>query len=302
MITALDPCTDYQWQVRARCTGDLWSEWTSVQEIRTKGCNPTYCFSYGLGQAAYIHSTTIVSTTFVSGNDYGYGGYTGREYRVSEGQPVAIVARATPPAGFANDRPLYWRYWIDRNQDGDFQDDQEMVAEGITVGSHDFAPASITGLPASAKAYRIRIGVSLDRYPQVCAVESNKYIEDYALFVDMAQQGIKIGPKDSSSEPRPGPAPIRPGKQITNTPGFEVGIPYPNPVRSEVQLSIDLDEAGTLQWQLVDSRGNTWKRGSQFMDAGHARLRLQLDDLPPGLYRWVIRTENGHQVVPVLKH
>ncbi len=302
VITALDPCTEYEWQVRARCSGGIWSDWTAVQEIRTKGCNPTYCFSYGLGQAAYINSTSIAGISFVSGNDYGYGGYTGREYRLIEGQALAISARATPPAGFGNDEALYWRYWIDRNQDGDFQDDQEMVAEGITVGTHDFAPASISGLVASAKAYRIRIGVSPERFPQVCAVESNKYIEDYAIFIDMAQQGIKVGTKNPSQQPIPEPAPIRPGKQITDASRLVIGTPYPNPVRSEVRLPVDLDQAGTLHWQMVDSRGNTWKQGSQFMDVGQAQLRLSLDDLPPGLYRWVIRTEGGHRVVPVLKH
>lgn len=78
---------------------------------------------------------------------------------------------------------LYWRVWIDLNQDGDFTDAGEMVYETVGTGLQegDFT------LPATATAGRTRIRVAMSKsgYPSPCGDIQEGEVEDYSAVISI---------------------------------------------------------------------------------------------------------------------
>lgn len=137
-----------------------------------------YCASQSLENLAWIEGVRINTTTNVSGSDMGYGDYTSSPVILVKGNTYLFGAQAK----FANKKAaLNWRFWIDYNQDGDFEDVGEMVFEGKSA---NIAKKQIS-IPGSAAdgVTRVRISAKYGSYPSPC--ESFQYgeVEDYAVNI-----------------------------------------------------------------------------------------------------------------------
>ncbi len=112
----------------------------------------------------------------------GYGDYTELSATISAGSNPGITL--TPGLSYPSYRPdLYWRVWIDLNQDGDFTDSGERVFQrfnntGSVVNGNLNIPAT-----ASNGATRMRVIVSKNNYVGPCASFDQGEVEDYSVVI-----------------------------------------------------------------------------------------------------------------------
>lgn len=299
VLTGLDPCTEYVWQVRPVCTPE--SNWSSPQNIRTTGCSALYCYSYGLGRSAYIQSVSFQGTTHVSGNDYGYGNHTDQPYHIPEDQPLQLEARALPADEFATFDQVYWRIWIDRDQDGRFADEGELWLEQVSGPTGVLNYTGAINLPPSETPYRIRLAISPDRFPQVCAVETQKYTEDYQIHVDMMMNDLPLPRRQMNGNENSGRI-FPQTTPHTQRPALSVEAPFPNPFRSRLQVPLHLAEAGSITWQILGNDGVRHRQQTLQLDSGHHQLDLRLHGLPPGYYQLRIVGPADTHSWPLIRH
>jgi hypothetical protein len=176
---SLTPCTDYEVQVQARC-GAQTTGFSPSLVVSTQGCGDSYCYSYGLTWDDWIQKVEFGGFNHTSGNDYGYGNFTALKAAVNQGSsnPIKLTAGT-------NDDPatVFWRVWIDFNQDNDFADAGEMV---LQMSASNSAPltgniAIPTGL--SPGITRMRVSMSPDSYSIPCSQFGNREIEDYSIEI-----------------------------------------------------------------------------------------------------------------------
>ena len=296
-IPGLEPCTAYEWQVRTVCDTSRSSAWSPLKEVSTTGCSAAYCYSYGLGRAAYIDAVTINEVQHESGNNYGYADHTYKEFRMPSDAPLAVSVRGAFPAPLQVDK-FYWRIWLDRNQDGDFQDEEEKLLEATTPTGEALTTVITHDLPASAHPYRLRIGLSTERYPQGCAVESNKYVEDYQVFIDLAQNPIRV---PAASE-RPRIEGITPNQVAPTTEAaLRFGQPFPNPFTDLVTIPIDVQHSGRMTWHLYSAQGLLIQSQTQFVPKGPQALSLSGQQLSPGYYTLLLQMSDQRKMLRLVK-
>jgi len=142
--------------------GDLpWSEWISRVALGTIDNSSSKCGPDECGYADYSEESTILQA----------------------GSNPSISL--TPGLSYVGYRPdLYWRVWIDLNQDGDFTDDGERVFQqfndtGTPVNGNLSIPAT-----ASNGSTRMRVTVSRDNYVGPCDLYNRGETEDYTLVIN----------------------------------------------------------------------------------------------------------------------
>ncbi|MCB0636364.1 MAG: S8 family serine peptidase, partial [Lewinella sp.] len=200
--TIKQPCTTYEWQVQAVCdgVGGLWSE---PLLIETEGCDDDYCYAYGISFDQWIEGVELADLSHASGNDWGYANFTDQMVQLTAGSTYPLTLT---PGTDEESVTVYWRVWIDLDQDGDFSGTGEMVYEGIGA-SQSPAEASITIPPAALTGLtRIRVSMSPSGYPLPCQVTGNSDVEDYAVLIGGVQ--LSATPEQVSFEAAGGQAEI----------------------------------------------------------------------------------------------
>jgi PKD repeat protein len=139
----------------------------------------SWCSSYGSNVAKeWIQSFKLGSNPLNnSGNNGGYGDYTGITYTVDPGSSYSLTM--TP--GFSSKSWMqYWRVWVDYNQDGDFMD------TGEEVFAFDGAKGTVSGnisIPAGfADGTRMRVSMRYNGAPGSCGDIGRGEVEDYTLL------------------------------------------------------------------------------------------------------------------------
>ncbi len=223
-----------------------------------------YCASTALENLAWIEGVRINTTTNVSGSDAGYGDYTANPVSLQKGASYLFGAQAK----FANKKAaLNWRFWIDFNQDGDFEDAGEKVFEGRSV---NIAKKKIA-IPQSASEglTRVRIAAKYGAYPDPC--ESFQYgeVEDYAIEIISGSQELEASVLDL----------------------------YPNPANGSTNISVELgEEVTSLSVQLSDSRGK--HVASKYFEkvSGSLSYPLQTTGLRKGIYYVSVKSDAINEV------
>ena len=148
---------------------------------------PSSCSSYGVDSwYMWIENIGLGDYINVSGNNGGYADFTNEECIEVESGGIYPI-KLTP--GFSgNLYTVYWKIWIDYNQDGDYFDASEYVAFGSGY-------QQLNGnLPISSSCLlgetTMRISMKYGSYPSgPCAVFSNGEVEDYCI--DISGSGSK---------------------------------------------------------------------------------------------------------------
>ncbi len=176
---------------------------TTISYSATNGCNQTATCSFtvtvteGDDPAAdcnpqgeepwneYITNVAFANIDNASGKcdtECGYGDFTDLIADVNAGESYDITL--TPGLSWpGHQSDLYWRVWIDFNDDGDFTDAGELVVE--QYGSNQIVNASIS-IPSSISedvVVEMRIAAKKGSYATPCEVFTKGEVEDYSVSI-----------------------------------------------------------------------------------------------------------------------
>ncbi|MEQ8703554.1 MAG: GEVED domain-containing protein [Phaeodactylibacter sp.] len=175
----MTPCSTYEFQVRAQCGSDF-SDFSNTIVGITTGCGDPYCYTYGLSWDQWIEGVTFSDLNNSSSNGYGYTNFTNLNATVEQGGGYNIGLN---PGTDVVSATLYWRVWIDFNNDNDFGDAGEQVLS--VIGNSTTLASGNINIPASAStgSTRMRIAASPDGYPTPCTTGGDKDVEDYSVNI-----------------------------------------------------------------------------------------------------------------------
>jgi hypothetical protein len=187
-----------------------------------------------------------------SGNNGGYGDFTNMVVPIQMGLAYPFVA---VPGFNGYVFTENWKVWIDYNQDGDFEDDGELILEENDIST---AIEGIIHFPADALEgfTRMRISMSYDDVFYYCSNFSDGEVEDYTLMV----LPMSVGTADQAGVETPNlevPTPtIYPGEASAerNTNLREVSI-SPNPSTVNTTISVALANPGMVDLKVYSATG-----------------------------------------------
>ena len=205
-FSGLSGCSEYEFYMETACSFDTISNPTSTQTFNTLGCGAcidnAYCSNAASdGVDEWIESFTIDTYTNPSGNDSGYGDYTG--------SPIQLAVNNT----YDIDIEIAWggtlydeqsRIWIDLDQNGDFDAselvfDQGAADQTVNVTGQITIPA-LTPLGSTRMRVQMAYVGNNTGLPEVCDSYQWGEVEDYCVdFVSGTICGLSVN--SSSSNP-----------------------------------------------------------------------------------------------------
>jgi len=254
------------------------------------------CQSYGLESwYTWIENFGLGDYTNPSGNNGGYEDFTDEEcIEVVSGHPFPITL--TP--GFAsNIYTMYWKVWVDYNQDGDYTDAGEYIAYGAghqeLSGVVNISPSCLLGETT------MRVSMKYGAYPSgPCSVFTYGEVEDYCINISGSGGSEANGLK--TNVVADGPVflqNINSNKQVVST-DLESDIRsrkkndsfntnretamhvYPNPTTN--MLNVELKGNKNVEFVLLNSEGK--KAITTTLDFSNGRQSIDLSGLPNGIY------------------
>jgi len=190
-IDQLQPCTPYELRIKTLC-GNEESAFSDTLRFRTSGCgfciDTDYCLSSGQdSENEWIAAVQIGPLVNESGNDGGYGDFSSPAYEllVDVNYPVKLSPGFSGSFLFQE----YWRIWIDLNQDGDFEDADELVfdpgrgIEGEVNGSLRLPPQALPGNTRMRVSMAFVSSFSGGDPPTPCSLIEFGEVEDYCINV-----------------------------------------------------------------------------------------------------------------------
>lgn len=191
----LEPCISYSVQIQTVCDTGM-TNYSVPIEFMTPGCGAcidlTYCNSAGAdSDSEWIEYVTFNTLNNTSGNDGGYGDYTG------VGTEVETWHIYNLSIGVGTSNPVRIKAWLDFNQDGDFFDVGEDIyySGNMTVNSDVSVPILIPGGTPAGLA-RLRVSLRLQFPSGSCGVFDFGEVEDYCITIVEADPPECLVPED----------------------------------------------------------------------------------------------------------
>lgn len=237
-----------------------------------KPCQINYCISKGkISKYEFINQVSIGSQLFKTGNNNGYLDHTEATIEVNPGQLLDIHLQA----GFAGNYTLSenWYMWADWNQDGDFDDLNEMLLQktsALSIHENINIPAWVT--PGS---YRLRIQMRDSKKSNACETFSFGEVEDYTLSVNHINARV-LPPKAPTT--------------ITV---------YPNPVSSWLNIRFGKLPSGKIKVYLINELGQVVYTGLAQI-TGENNITLDCQNVREGAFTLICRTENWQETKSIL--
>ena len=268
-LTGLTAGITYNFQVKTVCVSGS-SGYSSMVSFATPTSSGNfYCTSLGNTTYEYINKIVIGSINKTSGNNNGYGDFTGLSTSLTAGTSYTITL--TP--GFTSSAyKEYWTVFIDYNQDGILNEAGEIVATGSGTGqvSRTFT------VPATAKngSARLRIVMQYASYRNnPCGTFIKGEVEDYTVNISGGTGFAAI-------------AAAPPDNVIAVNKVMNISI-APNPVAgSDALITYNLTHNGKTFLQLINADG----RNIRFIQLGnlsagaHNYTLTELNQLSSGIY------------------
>lgn len=276
-LNGLTPNTSYAWKVRtSNC-----SAYSSVQNFSTLSNSVTYCASYGSSDYySWIDYFKLNNLTRSSGKDGGYYDGTNLIANVFAGNTYTMQVST----GYRRTKyRVYYRVWIDYNNNGSFNDPGEQVYSTNSTSSGTLS-YSLT-IPSSVSPGTKRIRVSMRQgsaYPTSCETFTYGEVEDYTINV---QSNVVF--KTTESE------------VVTKFEQMNVSI-TPNPFNDYINIQMDNKEETMVHViTLNDMNGRILYK--EVLEDGILSQSIPTDNLSQGLYILSITSDNGTQSFKVIK-
>lgn len=279
-LSGLTAGTTYNYQVQTVCSGGT-SSYSGIASFTTTGGSITYCASKGNSTTyEWIKQITFGSINNNSGNNGGYGNYTGFSTSVTAGNTYRI----TMVPGFSGSSYReYWTVYIDYNQNGTLNNSGETVVTGYTTGTGGgYADIRI---PTTAKNGATRMRIQMHYGSQVtnpCSTFDYGEVEDYTINISGGSGFAAVASASQNAT----------ANKIANI------LVTPNPViRNNATVTYNLANNGVAALKVVDLSGRTMQTiqlGNQ--SAGtHTYSLNSLNKLASGNY--IIVLEQNARIV-----
>ena len=203
-------------------------------EVTVNPCEEAieYCEAQG-DNTYYFWINKFVSGSIdnASGSNGGYADFT---YLSTDFKPGDRTMYLEP--GYRSYRyPVYWKVWIDYNQDGDFEDTNEEVfdfrqTEGIGVKVHFSVPSSY--VPGKT---RLRVAMKYSCSPQSCLPFVYGEVEDYTVNLLPVASYQSTTTNRNNGDVHIEVVPLKKQPTASNNPALVV---YPNPVANLLNVRI----------------------------------------------------------------
>ena len=179
-LTGLSTLTQYQAQVRSKCSGGSNSAYSSPITFTTTDVQLNYCTSASTNvNDEYISRVQLNTINNASGAQF-YSNFTNISTTLTKGTQYTITLTPTWTGTVYNEG---YSVWIDYNRDGDFADAGEQVwtqaATNATPVSGSFT------IPASAveNSTRMRVSMKYNGIPTSCESFTYGEVEDYTVVI-----------------------------------------------------------------------------------------------------------------------
>jgi len=190
-LSDFDSCEDYLVQVQTLCSTGTLTDFSEGTLITTSGCGACTDFDYcpSSGEVAdfeWISNVSFNALNNSSQTDMGYGDYTGNFTEVST---YGVYPISLTPAFSSDPYDEYFKVWIDYNQDGEFDEIDELAfdpgtsTETTVSGTITIPPTASPGLTRMRVTMKY-IGQNNEDIPAACLEEFGfGEVEDYCIKI-----------------------------------------------------------------------------------------------------------------------
>ncbi len=260
-VTNLNAETTYEFRVQAvNSVGS--SSYTTTQTVTTNAVSLTYCDSYGENtNYEWIDLVELGSISNPTSSDGGYADYTNLSTDLNPGSNVTIYVSA----GFASSSYTeYWHVWIDFDQSGTFDSDEEIVS-GSSSSADKLSASFDVPSDATLGQTRMRVTMKYNSAASPCETFTYGEVEDYTVNITTTQNYNITEFADA--------------KQLSNEKGTNNIKVYPNPALNNINLEIN---AGTREGMvdIYTAQGSLMKSVPINGDFKH----IDVSELPSGVY------------------
>ncbi len=203
-----------------------------------------------------------------------YGNFTHIQTEAPIGQPIELTI--TPAYSWQVFEENF-RAWIDFNQDGDFEDDGEIVLE--MTGNEAVKADVVVPADAVLGETRLRVAMRRDQFPEPCGTFDFGEVQDYTVIITPEGDLLPGG-----SDPT-----------LTN----ELML-SPNPASAFVTAQFTTKHSGRISVSLVSTLGVTVRSEVFNLQEGEHLLEVEVSDLPDGPYLMVVSPEKQRVLVAKL--
>ncbi|MEN8885399.1 MAG: GEVED domain-containing protein, partial [Winogradskyella sp.] len=179
-ITGLELLTDYEVQVRSRCTAST-SDYSASVNFTTSDL--VYCDSTATNTGGQLSIRNVVFNTINNNNSSVdvYSDFTSLSTTVSKNTTYSIsITPRYVSAGTNN--PVGYAVWIDYNRDGDFTDSGELVFSQTPITGANTVSGTIN-IPSNIISgnARMRVSMKFNDIPDPCESFDFGEVEDYTV-------------------------------------------------------------------------------------------------------------------------
>jgi len=272
-VSGLTAATTYTFTVKAEDAAGNVSSASNAIEVTTDDGSVSYCESYGQNtNYEWIDLVELGSINNTTSADGGYGDYTNLSTDLTRGSNVTIYISA----GFASSSYTeYWHVWIDFDQNGTFDSDEELVNGSSSSADQLYASFDI---PSDAVLGQTRMRVTMKYNSAASPCETFTYgeVEDYTVNITNYSTNYMLSDNDAV--------------ELGNAPaGIEI---YPNPATSYLNVQINEGERNSTL-SIYNTQGSLVKTVPVNSDSEE----IDVSELPAGVYILKLHDER----VPFIK-
>jgi len=182
-VTGLQASTVYEYQLRSNNDAGS-SDYSAIASTTTSDAPIEYCTSKGDNSSyEWISEVTIGSFTKTSAAA-GYSDFTSTTIDLDAGNQYNISLSPSFSGASYNE---YWKIWIDYDQDGTFNDSDELAFDAGSM-SKTTVTGSITIPSTASGTTRMRVSMKYNGAQTACETFSYGEVEDYTVNIQAASQ------------------------------------------------------------------------------------------------------------------
>ncbi len=280
LLSGLMSCSYYDLRIISSCAVNVNNEYSPILRFRTRGCGNcedlTYCESSSSNtEYEWIEEVSVGNMNNVSGDDGGYAFFSTLNPTFYVGQKYPMSLRlAIGQGSSANWR---WKVWIDLNQDGDFDDNNELIHDSNPITTMTLTYSDSLQIPSSTTLGSTRMRIAMkwgSSFYDQCSDFSYGEVEDYCITI--------------------GGSPTTVDQFNKLNVGLKV-YPIPLAVNTQIDVQWPHQDAGA-NLQLIDMLGRVLQSQSIELTAGLNQYQLPTGELPSGVYWVLLRLKDGTMI------